>query len=565
MSLKQENTDCSCTDIQFRDEFLDLPPQNSFGRLLAHKLADYYNLAHYNLSHYTNTDSSSVRLFRGVCSNLYGKCPLLIDCQLIFGRPASLSMISSAISANGAQSSNAAAFKIMRRGGLGPGKASAGASTAPSSSVPSKTTSEAGVDTTSDEGVTSPVEATPSKDKSKLTREEKEAQYKAARERIFGDLPVTSESTSAGEASASMSRSSSSSGKRKAHRQRTPKDDSFEARSQFVPGYGGMTYSATPSQYQPTFGNAPYPSPYASSAGLMPSMGYSTTPTPSLPTYEAQAHFNGQPSFPMGLQYGSHEGWPSAQSPQAGSFYSYGSTPTQSAPMYPQHSMQSPLMSQYPQPVQPSFPQMGPNWTQAQYQGLQQSPLIQNAQTMHWPNFPPPVSAGHTSPYPYGQLPSQTYGTNYANPSQHPVPGSFNRSIFNPQTRSFVPANSAGRFNAKPGKSHQHKASGRNSAGPEHAKSAESAHGTMVSSGTTVSKPQVESIQKKWGTPAHLPKKPPPSQVPSSFAIEAKPPLSSQQPYPPMPPGVGVSNPMVVSGGVQGFSGGINGGLAAGS
>src|ERR1700728_859123 len=110
------------------------------------------------------------------------------------------------MSANGAQSTNAAAFKIMRRGGLGPGKGSADASTAPSSSVPSKTTSEAGADmtgadTTSDEGVMSAAEATPSKDKSKLTREEKEAHYKAARERIFGDLPITTESNSTGETS----------------------------------------------------------------------------------------------------------------------------------------------------------------------------------------------------------------------------------------------------------------------------------------------------------------------------------------------------------------------------
>ena len=552
--------------MESRDDFLDLPPQNSFGRLLAHKLADYYNLAHYNLSHYTNTDSSSVRLFRGVCCNLYGECPSSKDRQLTFGRPTSLGVISSAMSANGAQSTNAAAFKIMRRGGLGLGKASAGASTAPSSSVPSKTTSEAGADATSEEGVTSPMEATPSKDKSKLTREEKEAHYKAARERIFGDLPIPTEGNSAGEVSASMSRSSSSSGKRKTHRQRTPKDDSFEARSQFVPGYGGTTYSSIQSQYQPTFGNAPYPSPYGSNPGLMPSMGYSTTPTPSLPTYEAQTPFNGQPGFPMGLQYGSNDGWPSAHSPQTGSFYNYGSTPTQSAPMYPQHSMQSPLMSQYPQPVQPSFPQINQTWTANQYQGLQQSPMMQNVQAMHWPNFSPAVNVGNTSSYPYGQLPPQTYGANFANPSQHPLPGSFNRSIFNPQTRSFVPANSAGRFSAKSGKSNQHKALGRNSGGTEHGRSADSAHSATVSNGGTVSNVQVESIQKKWGTPAHLPKKPPPSQVPSSFAVEAKPPLPLQQAYQPLPTGVVVSNPMVVSGGVQGLSGGINGGgLAAGS
>jgi hypothetical protein len=501
---------------------------------------------------------------------------VLNHCPLTFSRPASLSVISSAMSANGAQSTNSAAFRIMRRGGLGPGKQSAGASTAPSSSVPSKTTSEAGADTASDEGITSPAEATPSKDKSKLTREEKEAHYKAARERIFGDLPTATDSNSAGEASASMSRSSSSSGKRKAHRQRAPKDDSFEARSQFVPGYGGMTYSAAPIQYQPTFGNAPYSIPYASSPSLMPGMGYSTNATQALPAYEPQAPFNGPQSFPMGFpqQYGSNDSWHSAQSPQPGSFYNYGPPPTQSAPMYAQHPMQSPPMNQYPQPIQPSFPQMSQGWTQTQYQGLPQSPMMQNAQAVQWSNFQAQGNTGNTPSYPYGQLPPQTYGTNYASPSQHPLPGSFNRSIFNPQTRSFVPANSAGRFSGKAGKSNQAKGSGRNNGGGEHAKSAESVHIATVrsgvspqpaSNGAASSKAAVESIQKKWGTPAHLPKKPPPSQVPSAFAMEAKPSLPSQQPYPSMPTGMGVSNPMVVSGGVAGFPGGINSGLAAGS
>jgi hypothetical protein len=480
------------------------------------------------------------------------------------------------MSANGAQATNAAAVKIMRRGGLGPGKLSAGASTTPSSSVPSKTTSEAGADTTSDEGVTSPVEATPSKDKSKLTREEKEAHYKAARERIFGDLPTAMESNLAGEASASMSRSSSSSGKRKAHRQRAPKDDSFEARSQFVAGYGGMTYSAVPSQYQPTFGNAPYSIPYANCPGVMPGMGYSTAHTQPLPSYEPQAPFNGAQSFAVGFppQYSSNDSWPSAQAPQPGSFYNYGPAVAQSATMYPQHSMQSSPMNQYPQPVQTSFPQMSQGWTPTQYQGLQPSPMMQNAQTMQWSNFQAQVNAGNTPSYPYGQLPPQPFGSNYASPSQHPLPGSFNRSIFNPQTRSFVPANSAGRFGGKSGKSNQPKGPGRNSGGGEHAKPSESGHIATVrpavspqpaSQGAASSKAQVESLQKKWGTPAHLPKKPPPSQVASAFVMEAKSPLPSQASCQSMPSGMGVSSPMVVAGGVGGFSGGINGGLAAGS
>ena len=50
-----------------RAEFLDLPPQNSFGRLLAHKLADYYGL-----EHYVGNDNNIVRLYRTPVSRLYG-------------------------------------------------------------------------------------------------------------------------------------------------------------------------------------------------------------------------------------------------------------------------------------------------------------------------------------------------------------------------------------------------------------------------------------------------------------------------------------------------------------
>lgn len=42
-----------------RDTMLELPPQNSFTRLLTHKLADYYNLAHH-----INDENNSVRIFR---------------------------------------------------------------------------------------------------------------------------------------------------------------------------------------------------------------------------------------------------------------------------------------------------------------------------------------------------------------------------------------------------------------------------------------------------------------------------------------------------------------------
>ncbi len=50
-----------CTDILCRHATLDLPPQNSYERLLAHKLADYYNLPRYSPG-----DSNSIRLYKAV-------------------------------------------------------------------------------------------------------------------------------------------------------------------------------------------------------------------------------------------------------------------------------------------------------------------------------------------------------------------------------------------------------------------------------------------------------------------------------------------------------------------
>jgi hypothetical protein len=82
-----------------------------------------------------------------------------------------------------------------------------------------------------------------------------------------------------------------------------------------------------------------------------------------------------------------------------------------------------PMGGPYPSPV-PSISQ--PAWPQQSFS--------QNA-------YPPPRASPVPTagiPYAYGQLPLS------ANPhdpkSQHPIPGSYNRQAFNPQTQSFVPA-----------------------------------------------------------------------------------------------------------------------------
>jgi hypothetical protein len=118
------------------------------------------------------------------------------------------------------------ARKIMRRGD----ETKSGTNTTANSENPSKATSEAdGSDGGNDGGGKS-------KDKSAMTREEREARYREARQRIFGntqsdetDLEVA---TSTEEKDAS--RSSSTSGKKKNKKQRNlDDDDGFEARSRY--------------------------------------------------------------------------------------------------------------------------------------------------------------------------------------------------------------------------------------------------------------------------------------------------------------------------------------------
>jgi hypothetical protein len=471
--------------------------------------------------------------------------------QLIAFRPTPLSGIAGALPANGAQPTGAAAVRIMRRT-LGQGKVSADGSTAASSSAPSKATSDAGADTTSDEGQNSPGEAALAKDKSKWTREEKEAHYKAARERIFGDFQATpaSENNSTGDVSASMSRSSSSSGKKKTLRQRAPKDDSFEARSQFIPGFGNMTYSAMPTQYPNAFGSQPFSNSYANATGYGHPANFGATP-PSFGPYDAAAGYSNVQNTPIGFlpPYQTNEAWAGLQGPPHQTYYGLG-TPNQASPAYSQHSSPvPPSVNQFPQPSSSTFAQSSPNWSQP-YAGPYQHQLAgQNQSPLPWPSFAAPPNASNPVPYQYGQLPPQSFGGSPPAVHQHPLPGSFNRSIFNPQTSSFVPANGNGKFNSKSARSAQprinHPNLGRTTSGfsettrrPDLTSTNSmfsSSPSQLVGNGVAHGGVEADSLQKKYGAPAHLPKKPPPSQVPSAFDIETTPVLPSQQTFPVQP------------------------------
>ncbi|ROV96777.1 hypothetical protein VMCG_07881 [Cytospora schulzeri] len=187
-----------------KEPFMDLPPSNSFCRMLTHKLADYYHM-----THSFEAGAGGVRIFR---------TPF---CRV----PPSLASIAQSASAASTPPPMVMPKKIMRRGeagDLGPGGFGF-----------SKPNSESGSD---------------AKDKAngkeKMSREEREEAYNKARERIFGtantetSTPDNDESNGISRASSVSTRDKSNGGK-KARRRRD--SDNFDTRSNYVayaPAYG---------------------------------------------------------------------------------------------------------------------------------------------------------------------------------------------------------------------------------------------------------------------------------------------------------------------------------------
>ena len=428
-------------------------------------------------------------------------------------------------------------MKIMRRTALSGNKICNDGSTAASSSVPSKTTSEAGAENTSDEGMPSPPDTTSSKDRSRWTREEKEAHYKAARERIFSDFQETHPTENpTSDTSANMSRSSSSSGKKKGSKQKVPRDDSFEARSSYVPGYIGGPYS-TQNQYSATYGASGHQSPYGSQTpSSLPAMNFGSNATP--PTYCQYDPSGTFPGINFGGAYpnqcGTNNGWSNPQSPQPGGYYNFMPQP---GPNYPPYGLSSPV-NQYPQIASPSFQSAGQQWGPVQYQQTYQAQpsmhvsMGQNYAPMSWPNYPPHSTVPDPGgPYQLGQAPFQQYSSVPQGNNQHPLPGSYNRPSFNPQIRSFVPGGPHMRFGGQTG---QGRAINLPCAAPGGSSSPNVENQDLGARPSSAPNTTQGSLQKKWGTPAHLPKKPPPSQVPSTFEADKTSPLPSKTSFPPL-------------------------------
>lgn len=545
---------------------IDLPPCNSFCRLLAHKLADYYAL-----THFVDNAVSSVTLYR----TPYCRIPAPL-CELAKAQAATAS--------NGVQAPPLA-MKIMRRPGKD-GNVDSGAGTTESSVVPSKSTSENGDDSQQGTGVVSPTESNLAKDKSSLTREEREARYREKREELFGPQ---SENPDSPEEVKEVSRASSRNEKKKKSKHKRD-DDDFEARSQFNAYYPTVPYTVNPydqaaasafySAYGIPPGNTPN-QPGMQGTGIL-EQGYnqhSYQPLQNAQGYPAvlgqspmMNTFNGQPT--QGYQQ---------QNPQ-----SYNQqTPTQYYAQLHQGmgaglGQQSPAMSSpsmhNSQLSRPQSQMSDQQWSQNGYANGYQQP---QQQQQYYPPAPPSVS------YPYGQLP---YQPGFQNKAAHPLPGSYNRSAFNPASRTFVPGGVSlpqqsssgpkhgqmpqsqgyginsnptamrtppipypngypqqpfdpqaqsypqpssysqlpqmlGPYNPNPGLQDQNpKPNVQSSSNNNRKASSQTQHPGSRSNNSPVQ----QSSLSKWGTPAHLPPKPPPVDTPSLPEAQHSLPMNNQ-------------------------------------
>ncbi|KAL4968990.1 putative R3H domain protein [Aspergillus stella-maris] len=481
-----------------KEQSLELPPSNAFGRLLAHKLGDYYHL-----THFVDNNVTSVRLHR---------TPF---CRL----PPPLSLIHSAT--NTTPPPTVPAMKIMRR--TDGERPSTEGSIAASSSAASKATSDAGDSGNDADRGGSSTGATPAKDRLVLTREEREAKYQEARERIFRDFSESKTPESNGEPNTNMSRSSSTSGRKKAQRQKTPHDDSFEARSQFNAYYPGMQYTNGSIPYnmnmqEPSFSNQPYmvgPGVVPTNVGYMPNQNGAM--------YPGQVHMNPTPHYPTPVspQLSTSAPWQTGPAPQQMPYTGY---PINQSPAMAPAKPAAPL-SNYPVSNNTQFQANPSGWSSPPYQPAYPQSGHRNPAPMPWSSYQ--TQPINTASYPYAQYQTQPMNVGLQNHSpSHPLPGSFNRSHFNPQTRSFVPggAPGLGRHSNKISPSDMGSyLSQANVQSPwtgyyDVNKNPEQVAYNM-SRGTL---PGTKDSIAKWGTPSHLPPKPPPSEVPSDFEVKQR-------------------------------------------
>lgn len=429
------------------------------------------------------------------------------------------------------------AIKIMRRTGRGKDgqKTESGATTATNSMPPSKAGSETGDESQQGTGVVSPTDSNAAKDKSNMTREEREANYRARREQLFGP---ESENADSNDTSNDVSRTNSRNEKKKKKHNKN-NDDGFEARSQFNAYYPTVHYPMA-TYDQATNGVMAYCSPYTlqsgNTGGVMLQQGYQQgyPPMPNTQGFPSAANqapmiscFNGP--IP-----------PSTYNQQTPTQY-YSAIHQGSGMNHPSPGLSSPPTSAGAQMSRPPSQMTDQQWPQNGYSYPYLQPREQQQFFAPPPMQNPNTRFGVTSvPYQYGQLPYQP-GLQGAK-AQHPLPGSYSRQTFNPQTRAFVPNSGSNppqtvSYGGAPSPMRNTSTPSSNGAqchsyGPQAPSYLQMAttpfpggynigqeskvNGTRKSSSEqSASQSPAQSSLSKWGTPANLPAKPPPPEIPN--------------------------------------------------
>lgn len=239
---------------------------------------------------------------------------------------------------------------------------------------------------------------------------------------------------------------------------------------------------------------------------------------------------------------------------------------SQSQPMMAHQSSvkSSPVMSNYATTNSMHYQQAAANWSPPQYQGNYPQSSSRGYPSVSWPSYPSPsMATAQMPPYTYGQYPgsARNPAMNAAMQnasSQHSVP-SFGPSPFNPQTRSFIPGGGSPRHAGKPGQPVMNQSPLSHHNGPNqwagyyqdfNNKPFDPSSPTGQSSGRGGATGARDSIAK-WGTPAHLPPKPPPSQVPSEFGLSQRNGSQSSRTFSNNVMPGSQSGPLVVSGGAS--------------
>jgi hypothetical protein len=340
-----------------------------------------------------------------------------------------------------------------------------------------------------------------------MTREEREAKYAEVRERIFGKQDEADANEACDENV--ISRASSTTGRKK-NKQRNVSNDDFEPRSQFPHYYPPPQYQANNMQsdqfyYQPYAAPAgQYPVPHA--VGQNYSQGYPMMPTDG--SYWNPA-INAQGPMPVGPY---PPGPPNPGYDLSAHFH---------AGMAFQNDPAGPKM----QPPAPYGPV--PHWAQNPYDQYQYGRS----------QYPDQQVGMMQPPYPYSQYPYPYPGTVPANPHQH---NGYPRPQFNPQIHPFVPSanhrpampNSIppmppfyqmplpmpngsrsappGNPSNRPGFTSPRTTSASTPVPVTAIPDQQAMAGASSASASPPNGPKVPEITAKWGTPSHLPPKPPP-------------------------------------------------------